>query len=243
MAVSASAPASAMAFAIGPDVRHVRRQLHEQRQVRRAPDRGGHLASGAGVDRELETAPPDVRAADVELDAGDARNAVEAPGDLDVVLDRLARDVDDHRDLPAGPGAGVLLDDGIDARVLEADRVEHPARRLGDARRRVADPRPERGPLAADRAEPVDVDDLAVLDAVAERPRRDQDRVGEHEAAAEVDRQVDVLLGPERGRAVTLAVAAHDRGRVARPRARPGSTAGPAGSTACAAGSPAVRSR
>ena len=50
----------------------------------------------------------------------------------------------------------------------------------------------ERRALAADGAEPVDVDDVAVLDAVAERPRRDEDRVAQDQAAAEVDGQVDV---------------------------------------------------
>ena len=49
----------------------------------------------------------------------------------------------------------------------------------------------ERRALAADAAEPIDVDDVAVLDPVAERPRRDEDRVGQDEPATEVDRQVD----------------------------------------------------
>ena len=86
------------------DVGDVRRELDEQRQVRRAADGGRDLGRGARVDRELEPAPADVRAADVELDPGDAGHAVEPADDLDVVVDRLAGDVDDDRRLPAGPG-------------------------------------------------------------------------------------------------------------------------------------------
>ena len=82
IAVSASAPASAMARAIGPDVRDVRRELHEQRQVRRAPDGSGDGRRGLRVDRELDAALADVRAADVELDAGDPGHAVEPARDL-----------------------------------------------------------------------------------------------------------------------------------------------------------------
>ena len=55
-------------------------------------------------------------------------------------------------------------------------------------------------PLQQMRAEPVDLDDVAVLDPVAERPRRDEDRVGQDEPAAQVDGQVDVGLGLDRRR-------------------------------------------
>ena len=75
--------------------------------------------------------------------------------------------------------------------------------------------------LAADRAEPLDVDDVAVLDAVAERPRRDEDRVRQDEAAPEVDRQVDRARGGSG--------AARPRRRpLARRRGRAGSAATPA---------------
>src|SRR6185436_21165876 len=100
----------------------------------------GDLARGVRIDRELEPAATDVRARDVQLDAGDAGDALEPAAHLDVVGDRLTRDVDDDRHLPRGPGRRVLLDDGVDARVLKADRVEHPARGFGHPRRRVADP-------------------------------------------------------------------------------------------------------
>ena len=174
------------------DVGDVRRELDEERQVGRSADSGRDGRRGVGVDRELETAFADVRAADVELDPGHARHAVEPPDDLDVVVDRFARDVDDDRRPPAGPRAGVLLDDRVHARVLEADRVQHAGRGLGDARGHVPDARSERGALAADRPEPIDLDDVAVLDPVAERAGRDEDRVLEDETAPKIDREIDI---------------------------------------------------
>ena len=39
---------------------------------------------------------------------------------------------------------------------------------------------------------PIDLHDVAVLDPVAERPGRDEDRVRQHEPTAQVDRQVDL---------------------------------------------------
>ena len=149
------------------------------------------LARSDRVERELEAAGTHVGARDVELDAGHAGLPIEPSRDLDVIGDRFAGDIDDDRHLPCRPGRGVLFEHGVDARVLEADRVEHPGRRLGHARRRVADTRPERRAFRADRAEAVDVDDVAVLDAIAERARRDQDRVGQHKTAAQVDAQID----------------------------------------------------
>ena len=193
------------------DVGDVRRQLDEERQVGGAPD--GRRDGAARPRRRSRTGcRPLPTFGQLMLSSMPAMpgHAVEPARDLGVVGDRLAGDVDDHRHPPAGPRRGVLLDDRVDAGVLEPDRVEHPARRLGHARRRVADPRPERRALAADRAEPLDLDDVAVLDPVAERPRGDEDRILEAEAPAQVDRQVDG--GARRRRA--------DRRR-ARRRARP----------------------
>ena len=50
----------------------------------------------------------------------------------------------------------------------------------------------QRRPLAADRPEAIDLDDVSVFDPIAEGPRRDEDRVGEHEPPAEIDREVDL---------------------------------------------------
>ena len=92
-----------------PDVGDVRRQLDEQRQVGRASDGGRDLAGGAGIDGELEPAPADVRARDVELDPGDAGHAIESARDLDVVLDRFPGHVDDDRRPASRPTSSAYL--------------------------------------------------------------------------------------------------------------------------------------
>ena len=191
IAVSASAPASAMARAIGRMSATFGDSLTSSgRSVAR---RTAAVTSAAAPASMANWRPPAPTFGHEMLSsiAGDTRNPVEPPRDLHVVVDRLARDVDDDRRLPGRPRLGVLLDDRVDARVLEPDRVEHAARRLGHARRRVADARLERRALAADPAEPVDLDDVAVFDPVAERPRGDEDRVRQDEPAPEIDRQVD----------------------------------------------------
>ena len=58
-------------------------------------------ARRGSVDRELEATAADVRAADVELDPGDARDAVKPTRHLHVVRDGFAGDVDENRHLPA----------------------------------------------------------------------------------------------------------------------------------------------
>src|SRR5438876_1009133 len=83
------------------------------------------------------------------------------------------------RRLPGRPGRRVTLDHRIDARVLEADRVQHSGGRFGDSGGDVADTRLQRRALAAYGSQALDVDHLAVLDAIAEGARGDQDRVGQ----------------------------------------------------------------
>ena len=165
-----------------PDVGDVRRELHEQRQVGGSPDGGRDRAGGLRVDRELEAALADVRAADVQLDAGDARDAVEPPRDLDVVVDRLAGDVDDDRHPPARQVGAYFSMTASTPGFWRPIEFSIPPGVSVTRGRGVADPRLQRRALAADRAEPLDVDDVAVLDAVAERPRRDEDRVRQDEA-------------------------------------------------------------
>ncbi len=217
-AVSASAPGVLDRLRDRSDIGDVRRQLHEQRQRRGPADGGRHLARGRRVDRELEAALADVGTGDVELDAGNPGHAVESSRDLDVVRDRLAGHVHDDRHLPRVPGVGVLLDHGVDARVLEPDRVQHSTRRFGHAGRRIADARLQRRALAADRPEALDVDDVAVLDAVPEGARGDKHRIGKHESPIRHERhgQVD-LARPRRERRPP-----HRAGPTRDPPARPG---------------------
>ena len=85
IAVRASAPASAMARAIGRMSATFGDSLTSSGRSVARRTAAVTSAGRAGVDRELEPARADVRARDVELDAGDAGHAIEPPRDLDVV--------------------------------------------------------------------------------------------------------------------------------------------------------------
>ena len=87
---------------------------------------------------ELDAAFLDVRARDVQLDAGDALGVRQDARDLDVLVERGAADVDDDRGAPRAQFGQLLVDEAVHADALQADRVQHPGRRFDDARRRVA---------------------------------------------------------------------------------------------------------
>src|SRR3990170_2142952 len=74
-------------------------------------------------------------------------------------------------------GTRQVAQESGDTDVLQPDRVEHAARRLGDADGRVAAPRPQRRRLRDDGAQALDVEDLGELDAVAEGAGGDHPRV------------------------------------------------------------------
>ena len=98
-------------------------------------------------------------------------------------LDAAAEDADDDGHLPARPRRRQVAPQLVDADVLQADRVEHAGRRLVDALRRRAGARPQRRRLADDGAQAVDVEELRVLDAVAERAGSHHHGVRQREAA------------------------------------------------------------
>ncbi len=100
-----------------------------------------------------------------------------------VVSDALPGDVDDDRHLPGGPQGRLLPDQGLDADVLEADRVEQSGRGLGQPRRRIALPRLQGSPFADDGSQPLDVDEVGVLRPVPEGAGRGHHRVGEPQPA------------------------------------------------------------
>jgi hypothetical protein len=65
---------------------------------------------------------------------------------------------------------------------LQADRVQHAGRGLDDARRRMPFTLGEEKPLHRDAAERREIDDVGVLDAVAEAAARRDERIGERAA-------------------------------------------------------------
>src|SRR5262249_9023054 len=76
---------------------------------------------------------------------------------------------------------------------LQADRVEHPRGRLDDARSGMTFAFREEQPLRDDRAERRQIDDVRVLDAVAEAAARRDERVLEAQRA-DLDRDINQRL-------------------------------------------------
>ena len=170
------------------DVGLVRRELDDQRLLRRRAARRGHAARHLRIVAELHAAFLDVRAGDVHFDRID-RRIVEAPRDLDVVLDRRAADVGDEARLREIERRQDARHDVLDARILQADRVEHAHRRFVHAVRRVTEPRLARRAFEHDGAGVAirEALDARVLFAEADAARQQHDGRIELEAA-EIDR-------------------------------------------------------
>ena len=71
----------------------------------------------------------------------------------------------------------VMRDEGLDAVVIEADRVEHAGGGFDRSPRRVAGARLLRDRLRQDAAQAADIDEAFHLAGVAERARGDEDRI------------------------------------------------------------------
>ena len=155
------------------DVADHRRELHPDRQLRALAHRLGYSRCGVRIVAEVESPLLDVRTRDVDLETGDAGHAIEPRGELAVFRGRLAVDVDQDREIPFRPPRRVIADKRFGAGPLQADRIEHPARRLGDARRRGSLPRTKKDTLRHHRAQRAPVQQ-GNLGAVAKRARRGQ---------------------------------------------------------------------
>ena len=103
---------------------------------------------------------------------------------------RPAGDADDDRHAQAGQVRQMMRDERLDAVVVEADRVEHAGGGLDRSPRRVAGPRLLRDRLRQNAAEAAEVDQAFHLAGVAERARRDEDRIRQPQPA-ELDREID----------------------------------------------------
>src|SRR5690606_38744863 len=101
-----------------------------------------------------------------------------------------AADVRDETRLAEVQGRQDVPDDVVDAGVLQADRAQHPGRRLPDAMRRIAEARCERRALQHDRADVAvrETLDPRVLFAETDAPGQEHDGRSELQAA-KVDRQ------------------------------------------------------
>ncbi len=116
------------------DVRVRGRELRVERELGGGATRGDDLRGGVG--RLV-----DVRAREVELDRC---YTVECGAGLCVIGGAEAADRDPERQPELAEPRQRVGEEALAAGVREADRVQHPVRRLGDARRRIALPR-ERG--------------------------------------------------------------------------------------------------
>ena len=152
--LTASAPPSAAARAIGHDVGDVGGQLGDHRHRADGADATDEPADGVGVDAQVE-AVADVRARDVQLDRVEAGVAADELRHRDELVLVLARDVGDHGGPDRAEVGEVVGPEVVDAVVVEADRVEQARGRLDGARGRVARPRPCRHRLGDHAAEPL----------------------------------------------------------------------------------------
>src|SRR5207248_4698197 len=121
-----------------PDVAYHRRELHPDRQARTSAHGLGDRSRGARIIAEVKAALLDVWARDVDLEPRDARYSVEHGREVAVLGRRLSVDVDENRKIPLRPLRCVVAQEGLGTGALQPDRVEHPARGLGDSRRRRA---------------------------------------------------------------------------------------------------------
>ena len=157
MSEMASAPPAAAALAIVGDARHVRRQLGDDRRRGRRAAIGHEPLAHRRIGAEIDAARH-VRARDVQLDRRDAGQAVEPARHPHELVVRAAGDADDDRHAEAAKVRQVMRDEGLDAVVIEADRVEHAGRRFDRSPRRVAGARLLRDRLRQDAAQAAKID-------------------------------------------------------------------------------------
>ena len=167
----------------------VGRELGQHRQ-RAGPadsrnDPLAHPRVGAEVD-----APADVRAGDIQLQGGDSRHSFQPSPHADELVVALAGDTNHHRGAQTRQVRKLAADEGFDAVVVQADRIEHYRGRLDRPRRRIAGARLLSNGLGQDRPEPAQVHQARHFAGVAKGAGGDHYRVRETEAS-ELDGQRD----------------------------------------------------
>jgi hypothetical protein len=123
----------------------------------------------------------DIGARDVQLQRVDPLRIRQDPRHFDVLVECSAADVDHHHRAPFAQLGQTFGDEAMDADPLQSDRIEHPGRRFDDARRRVPFAFGEEEAFDRDAAERCEIDDVRVLDAVAEASARRNQRIGKCE--------------------------------------------------------------
>ncbi len=117
----------------------------------------------------------------------------EPTGHLHELFVRAPGNAHDDRHAERGQIGQVMGDERLDAVVVEADRVEHAGGGFDGSPRRVAGARLLRDRLGQDAAEAAKIDQAFHLAGIAERARRDQDRVRQPQPA-ELDGKIDSMV-------------------------------------------------
>ena len=179
---SASAPPASAARAISVMSVTLGVSLARIGQRTRLAHAGDDLFAKRGVCAEIDPAA-DVRAGHVQFQGVDAGDAFEPGGHRHELVGGLACDADDDRRVERGQVGQLPLDEGLDAVVVQSDRVEHAAGGFDGPRRRIAWPRLLGDRLGQDPAQPREVHQPGHFAGVAEGARGHGDRVGQTQAA------------------------------------------------------------
>ena len=170
-------------------VGHVRRQLGDDRQRRDLADGADDGVRAGEAAAERDAAFLDVGARDVQLEGGDALRVAQDARELDILVDRRPADVDEDDRAAIAELGQFLAHEAVHADALQADRVQHARRGFDDAGRRVAFALRQEQSFDRNAAERREIDDVAVLDAVAEAPAGRDERIRESQRP-DGDRQV-----------------------------------------------------
>ena len=180
---------------VGDDGRHVRGELDDERQGRRLADSRNDLVQHLRVLAKGVSARLHVRTRDVHLQGVDDTHQLRRH--LGILLDRAAPDVGDHRHLHVLPVPGDRdIDEVLDARALEADRVDESAIDLGVTRHGIPGPRRDADPLRRHRAELRIVDRADVFRTIPERTARRRNR-RRHLESTQIDLRINHGLTPK----------------------------------------------
>jgi hypothetical protein len=137
------------------DARERRGELHDDRLRGRRPRTADHLRQCGGIGTELHPPLLHIGAAHIELVPLEAGRGIEPRDDLAEFVRLLPDDIHEDARPPdvAGDPGEILGPHRIDAGIREPHRVDHPAREIGDARRRGPHPRLEAHRLGDEAAE------------------------------------------------------------------------------------------
>ena len=165
------------------DVGDVGSELYEQRALRALTAFGHNLLNHGDIGAERKSAAVNIGARDVHLVRIDVVRFLKRFDDGNVLIDAVARNVHDNGCvLLAKPRQIAALQD-LNARVLQADGVQHAAGRFGDARRVVSSPPVKGDAFCGNRTEQSRVNERRILTARGVRSRCRGNRVLHRQSA------------------------------------------------------------